>query len=244
MLRFILVAVFLVLFLILSLPVLLVEWVIGQFNQDFKDRSCLKIVSWAFNVIKFMTGSRVEYIGLENVPKDTPVLYVGNHRSFFDVVFTYPKVAGLTGYVSKVEIKKVPILNLWMKNLYCLFLDRDNVKEGLKTILSAIEMMKNGKSVCIFPEGTRNKTEGTFLPFHEGSFKIASKAGCPIIPMTINNTAAVFEDHLPMIRKSHVIIEYGAPIYVNDLPKEYQKQVGVYVQNIIRETYERNKELI
>ena len=51
-----------------------------------------------------------------------------------------------------------------------------NIKEGMKTILAAIEKAKNGISICIFPEGTRNKTADTFLPFHEGSFKIAEKA--------------------------------------------------------------------
>lgn len=89
-----------------------------------------------------------------------------------------------------------------MKNLHCLFLDRDNIKEGMKTILTAIEKAKNGISICIFPEGTRNKTSDTFLPFHEGSFKIAEKAGVPIIPMTIVNSAAVFEDQFPKIKSA------------------------------------------
>ena len=78
-----------------------------------------------------------------------------------------------------------------MKNLHCLFLDRKDIKQGLKTILEGIEKVKSGISICIFPEGTRNKVNDTFLPFHEGSFKIAEKSGCPIIPMSIYNSAAI-----------------------------------------------------
>ena len=104
--------------------------------------------------------------------------------------------------------------------------------------------MKNGISICIFPEGTRNKVADTFLPFHEGSFKIAQKAGCPIVPITINNSSAILEDHFPKIKKAHVIIEYGKPVYISDLPAEYKKQPGAYMQQIISETYFKNKELI
>ena len=241
MIRLILVGGFVILFLILSTPIMLVEWLIGKFNPDVKSRSSLAIVNWAFRCVRFLAGSTVEYIGEENVPKDTPVLYIGNHRSFFDIVLTYVRVPRPTGYIAKKSIEKVPLLNVWMRNLHCLFLDRDNIKTGMKTILAAIDLIKSGKSVCIFPEGSRSKTEGAFLPFHEGSFKIAVKADCPIIPMTIVNSAAVFENQFPKIKKAHVIIEYGKPICIKELPKEQQKQLAPYVQNIIMETYQKNK---
>lgn len=243
MIRFILVGGFVVLFLIFSIPVMLVEWVIGRFSPGAKSRSSLAIVNWAFRCVRFLAGTYVEYIGEENVPKDTAVLYVANHRSYFDIVLTYPRVPRPTGYIAKKEMERIPLLNVWMKNLHCLFLDRDDVKAGLKTILEAVEMVKSGVSICIFPEGTRNKEEGTFLPFHEGSFKIAAKSGCPIIPMTINNSAAIFEDQFPKIKAAHVFVEYGKPIYVKELPKEQQKQLGAYLQNVIRETYGRNQKL-
>lgn len=244
MIRLFFVGLFLILFLILSIPVMIIEWVIGKFNQDIKSRSSLAIVNWAFRIILVLAGVKTTFIGEENVPKDTPVLYVGNHRSYFDIVITYPRVPRPTGYIAKKEMEKVPLLNVWMRNLHCLFLDRKDVKAGMKTILEAIDLVKNGKSICIFPEGTRNKEPDTLLSFHEGSFKIAAKAGCPIIPMTINNSSAVFEDQFPKIRKAHVVVEYGKPIYINELPKEQRKQLAPYVQNIISETYMKNKELV
>lgn len=242
MIRLILVAVFVVLFLVLSTPLLIAEWIIGKFNMDLKSRSSLAIVKWAFRGVLFLAGTSVTVRGEENVPKDTPVLYIGNHRSYFDIVITYIRVPRLTGYIAKKEMLKWPFLVNWMRNLHCLFLDRNDIKQGLKIILSAIEKVKSGISICIFPEGTRNRVNHTFMEFHEGSFKIAAKTGCPIIPMTIYNSGDIFEDHLPWIKKTHVILEYGKPIYIKDLSKEDQKKIGIYTQNVIKETYFKLKE--
>ena len=242
MIRLILVAVFLVLFLVLGIPLLLIEWVIGKFNQRAKDISSLRIVQWAFKVILFLAGTKVVIKGEENVPKNEPVLYVGNHRSYFDIVITYSRVPDLTGYIAKKEMLRWPLLVNWMKNLHCLFLDRQDVKQGLKTILTAIDKVKAGISICIFPEETRNRVNDTFMEFREGSFKVASKSGCAVVPMAIYNSAAIFEDHIPWIRKTTVIVEYGKPFYIKDLPKETQKRVGAYSRDLIMENYFRLKE--
>ena len=243
MIRIILIAVFVVSFLILSIPLFFIEWIIGKFNPSLRDISSLRIVQWAFKVVILLSGVKLTVIGEENIPKDTAVLFIGNHRSYFDIVLTYARCRGLTGYVAKKEMLKIPLLSRWMKFLHCLFLDRSDVREGLKTILTAIDKVKSGISIMIFPEGTRNKNESELdlLPFHEGSFKIATKSGCPIIPVSINNSSALFEDHLPYLKKAPVIIEYGEPIYVKELPKEQQKFVGRYVQDIIVETLKKNK---
>ena len=244
MIRFLLVASSVILFLILFSPVLVIEWIIGKFNKEKKDYSSLRIVQNAFKFILWITGVKVTVIGEENVPDET-VLFIGNHRSFFDILLTYSRCKRLTGYVAKKEMDRFPLLNNWMRNLYCLFLDRENPKEGLKTILTAIDYVKKGISICIFPEGTRNKGEElSMLPFKEGSFKIASKTGCAIVPISLNNTAEIFENHFPKIKKAHVIIEYGKPIYYKDLDKETQKHIGVYCQNLIQETINRNSAML
>ncbi|HKM22644.1 MAG TPA: lysophospholipid acyltransferase family protein [Lachnospiraceae bacterium] len=239
MIRFILAALFVVLFLIFSIPLLFVEWIIGKFNMDIKNRSSLAIVNWGFRVVTWISGVQMTVIGEDNVPKDEPVLYVCNHRSYFDIVLTYIRVPRPTGYIAKKEMLRVPLLSSWMKNLHCQFLDRDNIKEGLKTILHAIELVKSGISICIFPEGTRNKTD-EMLPFKEGSLKIAEKSGCAIVPMAITNSAEIFENHAPKIKKCHVILEYGKPFYVKDLEKEQQKFVGAYTQGLVAEMLKKN----
>lgn len=123
-----------------------------------------------------------------------------------------------------------------MKRLHCLFLDRTDIKAGMKTILIGIDQMKNGISMCIFPEGTRSlsERETQMLPFKEGSFKMAEKTGCAIIPMAMVHTADIFEKHVPFVKRTRVTLTYGEPIYVKQLDKEQRKHLGSYVQDVIR----------
>ncbi len=241
MIRFILVVLFVVLFLILTIPVLLVEWIIGKFNQNAKDKSSLILVQWAFRCILFISGVNLTVIGKENIPTDRPVLYVGNHRSYFDIIINYVLVPRLTGFVSKYEMIHWPLLSIWMKNVNCLFLDRNDIRQGMQTILSGIEKVKSGISIFIFPEGTRNKVNDTFLPFKGGSFKIAEKAGCEVIPVSINNSAAIFEDHFPKIKKAHVIVEFGKPVPTKGLTAEEKRNIPNKVSQEIISMYEKNK---
>ena len=243
MLRLIVIALMLFLYLLLGIPVLVVEWVIGKYNKKAKDYSCLRMVQTAFKLMLKVAGVRLTVIGEEHVPKDQAVLYIGNHRSYFDILLTYSRCPRLTGYVAKVEMLRYWLLRDWMKALYCLFLDREDMKAGLKTILQGIEYIKNGISICIFPEGTRNRQE-EMLPFKEGSLKMAEKTGCPIIPMAITNSAEIFENHLPFVRPCHVILEYGTPILPKELSKEDRKFLGAYTQKKIQEMLDKNKDLL
>ena len=144
---------------------------------------------------------------------------------------------------AKKEMLKIPLLSQWMVQVNCLFMDRQNVKEGLKTILQGIEKIKRGVSIWIFPEGTRNRNEKEtdLLPFKEGSLKIAEKTGCPVIPVAITGTADVFEKHLPFIRPAHVTIEFGEPFFVKELPPEQKKFPGAYTRDRILEMLEKEQ---
>ena len=95
-----------------------------------------------------------------------------------------------------------------MKFIQCLFLDRDDLRQGLKTILKGIEMVEDGYSVFI-AQRTRNQGQ-EMLPFKEGSFKIAQKTGCPIIPVSISNSDSVLEKQFPRLKSAHVIVEFGS----------------------------------
>ena len=244
MIRLILVVLAVVLYLIFSIPVLSYLKNLEKKDPKAAAKKSLDLVRWILGIVRDLAGITYEVRGLEHIPSDRAVLYVGNHRSYFDVVLTYARCPGLTGYVAKDSMKKIPLLSSWMKRLHCLFLNRSDIKEGLKTILQGIDQMKNGVSMCIFPEGTRNKTDDLMLPFKEGSFKIAEKSGCPIIPMAITNSADVLEAHMPRVKKAHVIVEYGKPIYPEELDKETKKHLGVYVRGIIEEMYEENRKKI
>lgn len=244
MIRTILVLLFLVLYLIIGIPILIIEWVIKKINKRAADISTLRIVQWAFKVILFISGVKVTVKGAEHIPKDQPVLYIGNHRSYFDIIITYSRCPDLTGYISKDLLEKVPLLNIWMKRLYCLFLNRTDLKQGLKTILTGIEYVKQGVSMCIFPEGTRNTTDQPLLPFKAGSLKIADKTGCPIVPMALTNTADIMENHLPRIKPTHVILQYGEPIYPKELSKEDKKKLASITQQRVEALYLDNQSML
>lgn len=238
LIRIFFIGVFLLIFSIVSLPLYLMEFIIGKINPKLQAEIAQKIVVKVFNIILILAGARVTCVGRENVPTDQAVLYVANHRDYFDILTGYSTVPTLTSFVSKKEIKKFPCVNHWMGFLKCLFLDRENPKEGIKTILQGITQIKEGYSIFIMPEGTRNHKD-SLLPFHEGSFRLATKTGCPIIPVAMKNTDKILSNHFAWIKPTQVKIIYGEPIYLNELPPEDKKFIGAYSQKIVQEMLEK-----
>lgn len=202
MIRFILVILTAFLYLILSIPVLLVLLLIRKKKPEVCDKVSRALIRWIFRVILFFAGTKITVEGQENIPNDRAVLYIGNHRSYFDILVTYTTVPGSCGFVAKKELARIPLLKNWMELIHCLFLDRSDIKQGLQMILAGCEEIKSGTSICIFPEGTRGKTpsELELGEFHNGSFKMATKTGCPIIPLSISGSRNILEAHFPKIR--------------------------------------------
>lgn len=224
---------------ILSIPMYLVEAIVRLFNKKAAAHMAQVIVKGAFNLVMFVSGCQKTILGRENIPADTPVMYAANHRSFYDIILAYATVPNQTAFISKMEIKKMPCVAQWMYFLNCLFMDRGDVKQNLNVILSAISLVKEGYSVYIAPEGTRNATD-TLLEFKEGSMKIATKGKCPIIPVCLCNTENIFENNLPWIKRGKILIEYGKPIYPEELDKETKKHLGAYVREQIDAMYKEN----
>lgn len=241
MIRFLIIILFVILFLLLFSPVLFVLWLIGLKKPAIKDKASRAIIYRAFRFIRFLAGTKLIVLGKENIPSDTAVLYVGNHRSYFDIILGYIAVPRITGFIAKKEMNNYPLLRVWMRYIHCLFLDREDIRQGLQTILTGVEKIKSGISIFVFPEGTRNKFDNEFLPFKAGSLKISEKSGCPIIPVAITHSDDVFEKHLPKVRKTTVVIEFGQPIYPSTLDKEERKHLSDTVVNIIKAMYEKNK---
>lgn len=236
MIRFLLVAVTVIVFLILSIPVLLFEYFLGKKKPELRDRQCQLIVQAVFRLLLFFSGTELIVEGAEYIPADRAVLFVGNHRSYFDIVTTYTVMKRKTGYIAKKEMEKIPLLRQWMENIGCLFLNRKDVREGLKTILLAIADIKAGTSLVIYPEGTRNRNADglSLLEFKEGSLKIAEKAKCSVIPIAEFGSACIFEKHMPLIRKAKVIVRFGEPISLAALSEEDRKKPAHYLEERIR----------
>lgn len=241
MIRTILAAILIIFFFIVTIPVLFILWIIGKINMRVHDMLSYGIMKWAFNFILFVCGAKVTIKGRDKIPTDTPVLYVGNHRSYFDIIVAYKNIIGPTGFIAKSEFKKVPVLSQWISCLHGLFLDRKDIKAGLKTILEAVDHIKNDNiSYFIFPEGTRNQND-EMLPFKEGSIKLATKSGCPIVPFALIGTDDLFEKHFPIIKSAKVTVIYGDPIYTDKLSRDDQKFLGAKVRDIIQELIDSDK---
>ncbi len=239
--RTILVGIYLIFYTILSIPLYLVMFIIGKFDLRKKAVISQKIVNnLGFRPILFLSGVRVTVKGREHILKDQAALYVFNHRGFYDILVGYTTAPYPTAFVSKKEIGKVPMVSRWMKFMNCLFLDRDDIKQGLQTILQGIELLKEGTSIYIAPEGTRNSGD-ELLEFHEASFKLAEKSKCPIVPVALNNTDDVLERHLPWIHKTHVIVEYCEPIYMDQMERAEKKVIGKKVREILSEKVKANQ---
>ena len=241
MIRFLLAVVYLLVVSVISLPLYLYVCIIGKFNARKKVEVSQKIVVFFFNLLAFLTGTKVDARGIENVPKDEAVLFMGNHRGYFDIVAVYMSVPVLVGFIAKKEVKKIPALGVWMKYINCLFLDREDKKEGLKTIIQAIDNVKNGYSMFIMPEGSRSKTY-EMLPFKKGSFKIAMKANCKIVPVSIANSAEVIEKQFPRIKAKTIIVQYGKPIDLPNMSTEDLKQIDVITKQAIQEGLDKIRE--
>lgn len=149
---------------------------------------------WARRILKKWDWT-INVTGQENLPEDGPVVFISNHQGFADVLPFMCCVPFQCGYIAKEEIKKVPHFAKWIKRIRGIYINRGDARESLKSINEGVEYLKQGFSIVIFPEGTRAKAPD-FEPgeFHHGSFKLATKAKVPIVPVTINGTYKLFEE--------------------------------------------------
>lgn len=238
--RSFLVLAYLFTYLVIMIPMHGILVLIGKKNPKLRYKIGNFFVYWSFRWELFQSGVKIEVKGKENIPEDA-VLFVSNHRSYFDILVLHTTSGKRPGFVAKAEMLKFKLLAWWMEDISCLFLDRQDLRSGMQMIKDGASKIQQGISIAIFPEGTRNGKE-TMLPFKEGSLKMAEKADCPVIPVTIIDTDKLLEIRPGFdIRKGKVKVVYGEPFYIKDLPKEQKKKAGTYVQSIIEETMKREK---
>lgn len=244
MIRLILVIIAVLITIIETLFVFPFSRLVGLFNRRGQDLISLRFVQYKLKVCRFLCGANLEYVGLEYLPKKgESVVYISNHRGFFDIIATYPIFPDCTGFVAKKEMKPWPLIGWWMSSVYCLFLDRKDRRQGIATILEGVEQVKKGISMWIFPEGTRSKVEGEMLPFKHGSFKLATKAGAPIVPVAINGSGKIFDDHVPIIKAGKVRVEFMEPIETKGLSDEELQALPDRVHAMILEKVKAYAEL-
>ncbi len=237
MIRLIIIVIAVIITVIETIFVFPFSRLVGLFSRRGQDLISLRFVQFAMLEARVISGAKIEYIGLEYLPKkgDDAVVYISNHRGFFDIIATYPIFPDCTGFVAKKEMQTWPLIGWWMNSVYCLFLDRKDRRQGIATILKGVEYVKKGVSMWIFPEGTRSKVEGQMLPFKHGSFKLATKAGAKIVPVALNGSGKIFDDHVPIIKKGKVRVEFLPPIETKDLTADELNELPERVHAMIEE---------
>lgn len=232
-----------VIYLTGSIPVQIYAGIVGKKDPAKRDRITMRQIQWTFGVLLKICGTKIEVRGRENIPEaGDSVLYISNHRSYFDIVATYVLMKGPTGYVAKQEFRNIPIFMTWMKYVHCLFLDRKDPKKAIRTMNSGVDELKKGVSLWICPEGTRTKTDSELemMDFKAGSFKLAEKSKRPVLPVALTGTRNIYEGNgkfggLHKIRKAHIIIEFGKPIPTEGMSPEERKELPERTRGIILE---------
>ena len=142
-------------------------------------------------------GLKVRIHGREKLPRDRRFLFVCNHRSLFDPLIVMDKLRDYNiSFISKPSNLAIPLAGDVAYAAGYLAIDRENDRKALKTILTAADYMKRDLcSVGIYPEGTRSHTE-EMLPFHPGSFKLAQRAGAPLVIACVRGTGEIHKHPL------------------------------------------------
>lgn len=237
MLRAVIIITLVAIYLIITLPLVLVGFIIGLFSPKTRYKIAMVIARFASNSFFILSGAKIQVSGLENIPKDNSgILFVGNHRSIIDIPLMLKYAPYPLAFIAKLELKKMPLLNIVMILLGCLFMDRNNLRQSIHIIKLGIKKLEQQEAMLIFPEGTRSKEE-EMLPFKQGSLKLAEKANVPIIPFAVRGTEEVFGKYGFKVKPRNIYLNIGTPIDLNQLNDNDKKTSANYTREIIKELY-------
>ena len=190
------------------------------------------IPRWSRGILH-VTGARMTVEGQKNIPAG-PCVFVGNHRSYYDIPLLLAGLDRPHGILAKEELEKIPLLNRWMKLLGCVFVQRDDLRASVRALNDATAIVESGRSFVIFPEGTRYKgEEGGVGEFKNGAFRIAVKTGAPVVPVAITGARALFENNGNRCHPGRVHICILPPIHTAGMSKAEQKQLPEAVRQTI-----------
>ena len=180
----------LIIFIITMVPVALLMWIIGLINEP-KRTGIFRIISkiW-MRFFFFVTGCSLKVRGTKNFKPGEHYIVICNHNSLMDVPLSTPFIPGANKTIAKAEMAKIPVFGLIYKR-GSILVDRSNKNSRGDSYKKMKEVLNMGMHMCIYPEGTRNKTEMPLKEFHDGAFKLAIESGTKILPSLIFNTKKV-----------------------------------------------------
>ncbi len=165
-----------------------------------------------------MAGVKFVVKGQEKIPKDEPVIYTPNHSGAFDIPAMILSAPNSPTFMAKKELGQIPFLKSWVNAFDCVLVDRMNKESAHSSLQSAIDFVKKGRSLIVFPEGTRSK-DGEIGAFRGGAMKIAMETRRKIIPVLIEGTRERLEATGNIVSGT-VYVTYLEPIITKGLSKE------------------------
>ena len=173
--------------------------------------------------------------GKENIPMDRPCVFYANHQGYADIVVMLKATEGKQiGFIAKDSLEKLPYFGKWIRALHGVFIKRGDAKAALRSIQAGVNELKDGYSLVIFPEGTRSHGH-EMGEFKAGSFKLATKAKVPVVPVTIDGSYHMFEDRSIITSGAEVNMIIHPPIETADLDRKEASELHTRVENIIKE---------
>ncbi|MCF8383240.1 MAG: 1-acyl-sn-glycerol-3-phosphate acyltransferase [Chlorobium sp.] len=173
--------------------------------------SFARLASWWGRFSARVFGIAIEVIGAENYRTDRNYLVISNHAGMADIPLLLGAMRLNLRFVAKEELGRIPVFGWALKRSGYVMIKRGQNREALKSLLAAADVLKNGRSVHIFPEGTRSET-GDLLPFKRGAFLVAQKGGAPLLPVTIIGSNLITPKKSLRINRGKVRIVIGTPL--------------------------------
>lgn len=209
-------------------------------KEEIQKYIYVSVKKWANFILRAM-GAKVNINGIENIPKGS-CLFVSNHQGFLDIPIIISSINKSAGFVAKKEIEKVKLISYWMKQINCVFMDRNNIRKSIKSIKEGIEILKNGSSMIIFPEGTRSKGP-KMGEFKKGSLKLALKSDVPIIPIAIDGSYKLREGNPHgNLKPGNVNLTICKPIYTKNLSREEKEKLSDNIKEKISNALEASRQ--
>ncbi|MGI6031484.1 MAG: lysophospholipid acyltransferase family protein [Eubacteriales bacterium] len=210
--------------------------------QQGKQEECDEMVGreahqWALALLK-KAGITMEVEGLENLPAQGAMVLAPNHQGYFDIPLMLGLVPRTLGFFSKIEVKRIPLIPQWMEKLHCVFVARSDRRSSMQSVHDAVNILKKGHSLVIFPEGTRSKG-GPVKSFKQGAFKIAQKAHVPVVPVCIAGSYKAMEANGNWIKPAHVQVRILPPVETEGLSREELGELCSQVQQSIEQQLEQ-----
>ncbi len=177
----------------------------------------------------------LDYEAYKSLDFERGVVVVSNHESNFDIPVILAGLDIPVGFVAKKEMEKWPFYSEWMRLSKCVFLNRTNPREGIKNIKEAMENIKQGYNMVIFPEGERS-LDGNVGRFKKGSFKMVTEGKNVILPLTVDGTFFIQRKGEKTVHSNKkVVLTVGKPLEIDGLSMEETAELSIKIYNLIKE---------